>query len=128
MAEEKKEQVNLLREKGTSLQAQEATNQENGQCLVVCTARKITGQITVQPLLVEVCRKFSHDNQLCHNHRKLGHPASRCRSQGCYKCKGRHHTSICDTEGNPVLTAFTPKSEEQTLSAIIPLQITYLDT
>lgn len=83
---------------------------------------------------MEVRRKFSHDNQLCYNCGRPGHPASKCRSQRCYKCKGRHHTSICDKESDPVLTAFAPKSEEQTLPAIIPVQINgttfwaYLDT
>ena len=58
---------------------------------------------------VEARRKFFHDNQLCYSCGKPGHPASKCRSRGCYKCKGRHHTSICDRESDPVLTAFTPK-------------------
>ena len=83
---------------------------------------------------VQVRRKFFHDNQLCYNCGRPGHPASNCRSRRCYKCKGRHHTSICDKESDPVLTAFTPKSEEQTLPAIIPVLISgttfwaYLDT
>ena len=72
---------------------------------------------------VEVRRKFFHDNQLCYNCGRPGHPASKCRSRRCYKCKGRHHTSICDKESDPVLTAFTPKSEELTIPAIIPVQI-----
>ena len=38
---------------------------------------------------VEVRRKFFHDNQLCYNCGRPGHPASKCRSRECYKCKGR---------------------------------------
>ena len=72
---------------------------------------------------VEARRKFFHDNQLCYSCGKPGHPASKCRSRGCYKCKGRHHMSICDRESDPVLTAFTPKSEEPTLAAMIPVKI-----
>ena len=71
----------------------------------------------------ETRRNLFHDNRLCYDCGTPGHPASKCRSRGCYRCKGRHHTSISDKEGDPVLTAFTPKLEEQTLPAIIPLQI-----
>ena len=34
--------------------------------------------------------------KLCFNCTGFGHMASKCRSRGCRKCGGRHHTSLCD--------------------------------
>ena len=56
-----------------------------------------------------------------------------CRSRGCFKCKARHHTSLCD-QHNTVFTGYIPTTEEKSLPAIIPLKIegvilwVYLDT
>lgn len=102
-------------------------------CCMYCKKDHSAANCTTFKTL-ETRRKFFHDNPLCYNYGTLGHPANKCRSRGCYKCKGRHHTSICVKEGDLVLTAFTPKSEKQTLPAIIPVQINgttlwaYLDT
>ena len=82
---------------------------------------------------LESRRKFLTDNRLCYNCGRGGHIGHRCRSRGCFNCKGRHHTSICDRKENPVLTVYTPSAEE-TLPAIIPVKINgttlwaYLDT
>ena len=102
-------------------------------CIVYCKKDHWADNCTILKTL-ETSRKFFHDNQLCYNCGTPGHPANKCRSRGCYKCKGGHHSSICDKEGDHELTAFTPKPEEQTLRAIIPVQINgttlwaYLDT
>ena len=56
-----------------------------------------------------------------------------CRSCGCFKRKGWHHTSFCDRNDYPVLTVYTPSAEE-TLPTIIPSKVngtalcSYLDT
>ena len=82
---------------------------------------------------LESRRKFLADNRLCYNCGRAGHIGHHCRSRGCFKCKGRHHTSICDRNDNPLLTVYTPSAEE-TLPAIIPVKINgttlwaYLDT
>ena len=82
---------------------------------------------------LESRRKFLTDNRLCYNCGKGGHIGHHCRSRGCFNCKGRHHTSICDRKENPVLTVYAPSAEE-TLPAIIPVKINgttlwaYLDT
>lgn len=83
---------------------------------------------------LETRRKFFFDNQLCYNCGKPGHPVVKCRSHSCYKCNGRHHTSICDKENSTVLSVFTPAAKELALPAIIPVKIqgltlwAYLDT
>ena len=66
--------------------------------------------------------------------REAGPPCEQVPKSGMLQILGKTYTSICGKESNPVLTAFTPKSEEQTLPAIIPVQINattfwaYLDT
>ena len=83
---------------------------------------------------LETRRKFFFDNQLCYNCGRAGHPVVKCRSRGCHKCNGRHHTSICDKGNTAVLSVFTPAAEEMALPAIIPVKIqgltlwAYLDT
>ena len=36
------------------------------------------------------------NKRLCFNYTGFRHMASRCKSRGCSKCSGKHHTSICD--------------------------------
>ena len=45
-----------------------------------------------------------------------------CRSRGCFKCKARHHTSLCDKQ-DAVFTGYIPTTEEKYLPPIIPLEI-----
>ena len=68
----------------------------------------------------------------------LGKP---CRGRGCFKCKSKHDTSLCDKDKNrppgdngTVLTSYSPSADEWSLPAIIPVKIkgetfwAYLDT
>ena len=41
-------------------------------------------------------REILTNKRLCFNCTGFGHMASRCKSRGCSKCSGEHHTSICD--------------------------------
>ena len=41
-------------------------------------------------------REILTNKRLCFNCTGFGHMASRCKSRGCSKCSGKHHTSICD--------------------------------
>ena len=41
-------------------------------------------------------REILKKNNMCFNCTGTGHMASKCRSRGCIKCGGRHHTSLCD--------------------------------
>ena len=41
-------------------------------------------------------REVLKKKRLCFNCTGFGHGASKCRSRGCRKCNGRHHTSLCD--------------------------------
>ena len=65
--------------------------------------------------------------------------AKKCRSRGCYKCKAKHQTSLCDDQSltsdvTNMVTGYAPSVEEQTLLAIVPAKVqgvmfwTYLDT
>ena len=64
-----------------------------------------------------------------------------CRSRGCFKCKSKHHTSLCDKDKNrppgdnvTVLTSYSPSADEWSLPTIIPVKTkgeifwAYLDT
>ena len=78
-------------------------------------------------------KKFFVENKLCFNCAAPGHRGGECRSRGCFHCGARHHTSLCtqdkrgskDTNGgnDPVLTGYTPITEEPTLPAIIPVKL-----
>ena len=46
----------------------------------------------------------------------------KCRSRGCFKCKARHHTSLCDRK-EAVFTGYIPTTEEKSLPPTIPLEI-----
>ena len=71
--------------------------------------------------------------KLCFNCGRPGHREKECRSRGCFKCKARHHTSLCD-QHNAVFAGHIPTNEEKSLPAIVPLKIqeevfwAYLDT
>ena len=89
---------------------------------------------------IEKRRNFFHERRLCYNCGREGQGASHCRSCPCFKCKSRHHTSLCDRHlvngpsDSMMFTAYNPGSEDQSLPAIILLKIqgitlwAYLDT
>ena len=65
--------------------------------------------------------------------------ANKCHSLGCYKCKAKHHTSLCDDQSltsavTDVVTGYTSSVEEQMLPTMMPVKIqgvifwAYLDT
>ena len=70
-------------------------------------------------------KAFFVSKRLCFNCGISGHRGSNCRSRGCLKCQGRHHTSLCDRrrDDDAVLTGYTPSVEEATMPAIIPVKI-----
>ena len=87
-------------------------------------------------------RQFFVERRLCFNCGRVGHRESKCRSRGCYKCRGKHHTSLCDKppenkdrdNHNAMLNGYSPSSEEKSLPAIVPVKLkgktfwAYLDT
>ena len=66
---------------------------------------------------------------MCYNCGREGPGANYCQSCPCFKCKSKHHTSLCDRPAlnglidGMVFTAYNPGSEDQPLPAIIPLKI-----
>ena len=79
---------------------------------------------------LEKRRQFFSEHRLCFNCGRQGHRENKCRGRGCYKCKARHHTSLCKTEqkngdrnNGKMLTGFSPSKEEKSLPAIIPIKI-----
>ena len=90
---------------------------------------------------IEARRQFFQEKKLCFNCGRAGHWGKQCRSRGCFKCKSKHHTSLCDKDKNrptgdngTVLTSYSPSADEWSLPAIIPVKIkgetfwAYLDT
>lgn len=81
-------------------------------------------------------KKFFVEKNLCFNCGRAGHRGNQCRSRGCFKCKAKHHTSLCDKEDadGSVFTGYTPPVEGQTLPPMLPVKIkettlwAYLDT
>ena len=67
-------------------------------------------------------REFFMTKRLCFNCGRPGHREKECRSRGCFKCKARHHTSLCDRK-EAVFTGYIPTTEEKSLPPIIPLEI-----
>ena len=57
---------------------------------------------------------------------KHGHRERKCHSRGCFKCKVKHHTSLCDTKEQASSSFYTKQRqliEEKTLPAIVPLRV-----
>ncbi len=67
-------------------------------------------------------REFFMMKKLCFNCGRPGHREKECRSRGCFKCKARHHTSLCD-QHSAVFTGYIPTNEERLLPAIVPLKM-----
>lgn len=78
-------------------------------------------------------KQFFVEKKLCFNCGRSGHRGKDCRSRGCFHCKAKHHTSLCD-KNETVFTGYIPTSEEKSLPAIVPVRIqgvvlwAYLDT
>jgi len=72
-------------------------------------------------------RNFFHEKKLCYNCGHEGHGANYCRSRPCFKCKAKHHTSLCDKplvkgpSGGTVFTAYTSGSEDRSLPPSEPI-------
>ncbi len=75
-------------------------------------------------MTAEARKKHFIDNQLCFNCGRPGHRANKCHSRGCVKCRGRHHTSLCDQgNNNPIFTGYTSPVEGQILPPMVPVNI-----
>lgn len=64
---------------------------------------------------MEARKEILKKNRLCFNCTGFGHMASNCKSRGCGKCSGKHHTSICDVtlpESVQVRAAVSPDAEQ----------------
>ena len=75
---------------------------------------------------LEKRRKFFVERRLCFNCGKHGHRENKCHSRGCFKCKSKHHTSLCDMKEQASSTWYAKQPqliEEKTLPAIVPLKI-----
>ena len=71
-------------------------------------------------------KKFFVEGRLCFNCGKHGHRESKCHSRGCFKCKAKHHTSLCDMKEQASSSFYTKQPqliEEKTLPAIVPLKV-----
>lgn len=57
-------------------------------------------------------RAILRRNRMCFNCTGVGHMASECKSRGCKKCQGKHHTSLCDKEDSTVNPLESSKAEK----------------
>ncbi|XP_048575296.1 uncharacterized protein LOC116604510 [Nematostella vectensis] len=125
---DKRKERHYFNQKGVSPQT------PKGRCIFGCQEAHWGDLCPIYDTL-EKRRKFFSENRLCFNCGRTGHRENKCNGRGCYKCKARHHTSLChDKQHNAMLSGFTPTSDEKTLPAIIPVVIkgqtfwAYLDT
>ncbi|XP_078361896.1 uncharacterized protein LOC144646227 [Oculina patagonica] len=63
---------------------------------VYCSLKNHRSSDCTKVLDIASRREHLARNKLCYNCAKPGHLVSKCEKRGCGKCKGRHHTSICD--------------------------------
>ena len=68
-------------------------------CCVYCGKDNHRSSECFKILDVAHRRDILKSKNLCFNCTNEGHVAAKCRSRGCRKCSGRHHTSLCDTAG-----------------------------
>ena len=75
---------------------------------------------------LEKRKKFFVKGKLCFNCGKHGHRENKCHSRGCFKCKAKHHTSLCDMKEQASSSFYTKQPqliEEKTLPAMVPLKV-----
>ena len=116
-------------------------NKEKGDPVCIFCEGKHWGDACEVVNTIEARRQFFQEKKLCFNCGRAGHWGKQCRSRGCFKCKSKHHTSLCDKDKNrppgdngTVLTSYSPSADEWSLPSIIPVKIkgktfwAYLDT
>ena len=75
-------------------------------------------------------KQMLSSKRLCFNCAKGGHRASQCKSRGCMKCKGKHHTAVCDKDttngkGSAKKVNADEEGEGSTLYATVETSVTY---
>ena len=96
----------------------------------VSFVRKSMGETHAVINTIEARRKFFQEKKLCFNCGRAGHWGQQLRRRGRFKCKSRHHTSLCDKNKNrptvdngTALTSYSPSADEWSLPDIIPVKI-----
>ena len=129
------------RERNWYTQGGSATPKNTGPICLFCEGSHWGDQCTSYDSIAKR-RQFFVEKRRCFNCGRAGHRENKCRSRGCFKCRGKHHTSLCDkvnqsgdqVNHNAMLNGYSPSSEEKSLPAIVPLKIkgetfwAYLDT
>ena len=117
-------------------------NKEKGDPVFIFCEGKHWGDASEVINTIGARRQFFQEKKLCFNCGRVGHRGKQCRSRGCFRCKSKHHTSLCDKDKNrppasdkgTVLTSYSPSANEWSLPAITPVKIkgetfwAYLDT
>ena len=92
---------------------------------VYCESKDHWSDKCVEFNALEKRRVFFRDNKLYFNCAKKGNRGEKCESRGCYLCKSKHLSSLCeklkDVKGT-VLTGLTPGMEES-LPPMLPVKI-----
>ena len=113
-----------MMKKGREIGTQGRESRKCMQNPIACFVKKIDhwGEACEVVNTIAKRREFFMTKRLCFNCGRPGHREKECRSRGCFKCKARHHTSLCDKK-NAVFTGYIPTTEEKSLPPIIPLEI-----
>ena len=92
-------------------------NKEKGDPVCIFCEGRHWGDACEGVNTIEARRQFFQ--KLCFNCGRAGHWGKQCRSRGCFKCKSKHHTSLCDKDKNrppgdngTVLTSYSPSADE----------------
>jgi hypothetical protein len=89
---EKRRERHMFSQKGEGAQTHRGPH-----CIFECKESHWGDTCPVYDTL-EKRRRFFSEHRLCFNCARSGYRENKCRGRGCYKCKARHHTSLCNRE------------------------------
>ena len=96
--EQKRDDRGMTKKFHQQQQQQQQQNQRRGNVCVYCGQQNHRSNDCTKVLDIARRKDILQKNRLCFNCTGFGHLATQCRSRGCNRCGGKHHTSICTEE------------------------------